>query len=57
MINAKTQLLYASDWPHFDFDAPRVIADIPWIDEESKRNILGMNAASCFGLEPKLRWS
>jgi len=57
MINAKTQLLYASDWPHFDFDAPRVIADIPWIDTESKRNILGMNAASCFGLEPKLRWS
>ncbi len=57
MINAKTQLLYASDWPHFDFDAPRVIADIPWIDAESKRNILGMNAASCFGLEPKLRWS
>jgi predicted TIM-barrel fold metal-dependent hydrolase len=56
MINAKTQLLYASDWPHFDFDAPRVIAEIHWIDEESKRNILGMNAANCFGLEPKLRW-
>ena len=25
MINAKTQLLYASDWPHYDFDTPSVI--------------------------------
>jgi predicted TIM-barrel fold metal-dependent hydrolase len=56
MINAKTQLLYASDWPHFDFDAPRVIAEIDWLDEEAKRNILGMNSARCFGFEPKLKW-
>jgi predicted TIM-barrel fold metal-dependent hydrolase len=56
MINAKTQLLYASDWPHFDFDAPRVIAEIDWLDEEAKRNILGMNASRCFGFEPKLKW-
>lgn len=50
MINADTQLLYASDWPHFDFDAPRVIYDIPYLSEDSKKRILGLNAAELFGL-------
>ena len=50
MINAKSNLLYASDWPHFDFDTPSVIYDIPFLDEETKRNILGLNAANLFGL-------
>ena len=50
MINAGTQLLYASDWPHFDFDAPRTIHDIPFLTEDQKRNILGRNAQRLFGL-------
>ena len=50
MINAKSNLLYASDWPHFDFDTPSVIYDIPFLDEQAKRNILGLNAAKLFGL-------
>lgn len=53
MINAETQLLYASDWPHFDFDAPRVIYDIPFLSEDQKRNILGRNAARLFNLPKK----
>ena len=48
MINAKTQLLYASDWPHYDFDTPSVIWDLPFLDEEAKRNILGLNAKRVF---------
>ena len=48
MINADTQLLYASDWPHWDFDAPSVIWDIPFLDEQAKRNILGGNADRLF---------
>ncbi|HVV94137.1 MAG TPA: amidohydrolase family protein [Hyphomicrobiales bacterium] len=55
MINAKTQLLFASDWPHFDFDLPQEIYDLPYLDEESKRNILGLNAARLLGLDPKPR--
>ena len=50
MIKADTQLLYASDWPHFDFDTPGVIYDLPFLDETAKRNILGLNAARLFGL-------
>ena len=53
MINAKDQLLYSSDWPHFDFDSPNVIFDLPFIDEQSKKNILGLNAAKLFNLDTK----
>jgi predicted TIM-barrel fold metal-dependent hydrolase len=55
MINAKTQLLFASDWPHFDFDLPQEIFDLPYLDETAKRNILGLNAARLLGLDPKPR--
>jgi hypothetical protein len=50
-INAKTQLLYASDWPHWDFDLPSTIWDLPFLDETAKRNILGYNAARIFNLD------
>jgi predicted TIM-barrel fold metal-dependent hydrolase len=51
MINAETQLLYSSDWPHFDFDTPSVIADMRFLGEQARRNILGLNAARLFNLE------
>lgn len=50
MIGAETQLLWSSDWPHFDFDTPRVIYDLPFLSEDAKRNILGRNAQGLFGL-------
>jgi len=52
MIKAETQLLFASDWPHFDFDLPSEIVDLPFLSEQSKRNILGLNAARIFNLDP-----
>jgi uncharacterized protein len=55
MINAQSQLLFASDWPHFDFDLPGEIIDLPFLSEQTKRNILGLNAARIFNLEPKIR--
>jgi predicted TIM-barrel fold metal-dependent hydrolase len=54
-FNADTQLLYASDWPHWDFDAPSSITTLPFLDEKAKRNILGLNAARIFNLEVKRR--
>jgi uncharacterized protein len=50
-INADTQVLFASDWPHWDFDLPATITNLPFLSEQEKRNILGLNAARVFGLE------
>jgi predicted TIM-barrel fold metal-dependent hydrolase len=50
-VKAPTQLVYASDWPHWDFDLPSTVWDLPFLDETAKRNILGYNAARLFNLE------
>jgi predicted TIM-barrel fold metal-dependent hydrolase len=55
-IRAETQLLYASDWPHWDFDVPARLFDLPFLDDRSKRNILGYNAARLFNLEVPERY-
>ena len=52
LINADSQLLYASDFPHWDMDLPSTIYDLPFLSEQSKRNILGGNAQRLFNLEP-----
>jgi len=49
-IHAETQLLYASDWPHWDFDTPGKIMRLPFLSEQGKRNILGENARRLFKL-------
>ncbi|HXF54518.1 MAG TPA: amidohydrolase family protein [Hyphomicrobiaceae bacterium] len=53
MIKAETQLLYSSDYPHWDFDLPSAIYDLPFLSEKAKHNILGGNAARIFKLEPR----
>jgi predicted TIM-barrel fold metal-dependent hydrolase len=50
-MKAETQLLFSSDWPHWDFDLPNSIATLPFLGEQAKRNILGFNAARLFNLE------
>jgi predicted TIM-barrel fold metal-dependent hydrolase len=52
MINAESQLMYASDYPHWDTDLPSTIYDLPFLSETAKRNILGGNAKRVFNLEP-----
>ena len=53
MMNAETQLLYSSDYPHWDFDLPSTISDLPFLSEKAKHNILGGNAARLFKLPPR----
>jgi predicted TIM-barrel fold metal-dependent hydrolase len=53
MINAETQLLYSSDYPHWDFDLPSTIYDLPFLTEKAKHNILGGTAARLFNLPPR----
>lgn len=50
MINAETQLLWASDYPHWDMDLPSRIYDLPFLSERAKRKILGENARKLFKL-------
>ena len=55
-MNAETQLLWASDYPHWDMDIPSVIWDLPFIDEVAKRNILGETAQKVFKLDVSDRY-
>ena len=50
-MNAETQLLFSSDYPHWDFNLPSTIWDLPFLSEAAKRRILGQNAWDLFGLE------
>ena len=49
-IKAESQLLYSSDYPHWDFDLPSTIYDLPFLKEKAKRDILGGNAVKLFKL-------
>jgi predicted TIM-barrel fold metal-dependent hydrolase len=42
--------LFSSDWPHWDFNPPKAITSLPFLTEQAKRNILGLNAARLFNL-------
>jgi len=53
MIHAETQLLYSSDYPHWDFDLPSAIHDLPFLTEKARHNIMGGNAARLFRLPPR----
>jgi uncharacterized protein len=50
-VHAETQLLWASDYPHWDMDLPGKIYDLPFLSEQAKRNILGENARRVFNLD------
>jgi len=54
-FNAETQLLYSSDWPHWDWDPPSTITTLPFLSDQAKRNILGLNAARIFNLDTTRR--
>ena len=43
--------VFASDWPHHDFDHPRAVFDLP-IGNEAKRKIMGLNAVE---LMPRIK--
>lgn len=55
VMKAETQLLYSSDWPHWDWDPPAAITTLAFLSDQAKRNILGLNAAKLFGLDTARR--
>lgn len=44
VLGGPDRLMYASDWPHWDWDHPDVISELPFLTEEAKAKILGGNA-------------
>ena len=56
MMHAETQLLWSSDYPHWDMDLPSTIYDLPFLTEQAKRNILGENARRLFNLDVSQRF-
>ena len=53
MMDAENRLLYASYYPHWDFDLPSTIYDLPFLSERARHNILGGSAARLFKLAPR----
>lgn len=49
MLGGAERLMYASDYPHGDYDVPTAITNMP-ITEEEKALILGKNAEEVFGI-------
>ena len=50
MMDGASTYLYASDYPHQDFDTPASIWDVPQFSADEKRAILGGNALKLFDL-------
>jgi predicted TIM-barrel fold metal-dependent hydrolase len=42
--------VFASDWPHHDFDHPMKLDQVPF-DEEQRRRVFGENALELFGID------
>ena len=51
LFDGENQAMFASDWPHHDFDHPRHVLALPF-SPEARRKIMGLNAARFFGIEP-----
>jgi predicted TIM-barrel fold metal-dependent hydrolase len=54
MIKADTQLMFSSDYPHWDFDLPSVIYDLPFLSDQARKNILGETARNVFNISKDL---
>lgn len=44
MMNGESTLMFATDWPHQDFDHPTVVDRMSFLSVDARRRILGENA-------------
>lgn len=49
-FDAENHLLYASDYPHFDFDVPSTVTGLPFLSKEARKKIMSENAHKVFNL-------
>jgi uncharacterized protein len=50
LFDGDHRAMFASDWPHHDFDHPQHVFGLPF-SPEARRRIMGLNAAEFFGLD------
>lgn len=50
MMGGTDRLLWASDWPHPDYDGTSVIEDLGFLSNQQKRDVLGGNACEVFDI-------
>jgi len=50
MIGGPERIMYASDYPHWDYDEPSVIDDLPFLSTKEKKMIFSKNAEKVFGI-------
>jgi uncharacterized protein len=50
LFDGENQAMFASDWPHHDFDHPQHVFGLPF-SNAARRKIMGENAIRFFGLE------
>jgi predicted TIM-barrel fold metal-dependent hydrolase len=53
LFGGQDSVMFASDWPHHDFDHPNKVLQIP-VSDEVRRKIMGGNAARLLNLELKV---
>jgi uncharacterized protein len=49
IFDGEDQVLFASDWPHHDFDHPRQVLKLP-LSKDAMRKVMGGNALRLFGI-------
>ncbi|MEP7357295.1 MAG: amidohydrolase family protein [Anaerolineales bacterium] len=54
LFGGEDSVVFASDWPHHDFDHPSKVLQIP-LSDEARRKIMGQNALRLLGLKASLR--
>jgi uncharacterized protein len=50
LFDGENQAMFASDWPHHDFDHPQHFLALPF-SRQARRKIMGLNAARFFDLD------
>jgi uncharacterized protein len=50
LFDGENNVVFASDWPHHDFDHPDKVLHVP-LSPEAKAKIMGLNAARLLGIE------
>jgi predicted TIM-barrel fold metal-dependent hydrolase len=50
LFGGEDSVMFASDWPHHDFDHPTKVLQIP-VSDEVRRKLMGLNAAKLLKLE------